>query len=126
VKSVAVPYPSKREEAKYAMAVGRLELLAAAALLASCALLLSAEGAAESPLLKLEIEKFTCDEFAAVERPEQRERLLVYMNGYLDGMRKATIWDAELVGKRIDEALRLCTANPKSTLLSAFERAWGR
>lgn len=108
------------------MAVGRLEVLAAAALLSICALLLSAAGAAELPLRKLEIGKVTCDELAAVERPEQRERLLVYMNGYLDGMRKTTVWDAEVVGKRIDEVLRLCTANPKSTLLSAFERAWGR
>jgi hypothetical protein len=108
------------------MAVGRLVSLAAAALLASCALLLSAEGAPESPLRKFEIEKLTCDEFAAVKRPELREGLLVYMNGYLDGMRKATIWDAEVVGKRIDDALRVCTANPKSTLLSAFERAWAR
>jgi hypothetical protein len=108
------------------MAVAKLELLAAAVLLASCALLLSAEGAPKSPLRKFEIDKVTCDEFAAVERPELRERLLVYMNGYLDGMRKATIWDAEVVGQRIDEALRVCAANPKSTLLSAFERAWAR
>jgi hypothetical protein len=108
------------------MAVGRLELLAAAALLASWASLVPAAGAPESPQRKFEIAKLTCDEFAAVERPEQRERLLIYMNGYLDGMRKATIWDAEVVGKRIEEVLRVCAANPKSTLLSAFERAWTR
>jgi len=108
------------------MALGRLEAIAAAALLAGSTLLQPAAAAAELPLRKLEIAKVTCDELAAVERPEQRERLLVYMNGYLDGMKKATVWDAERVGKRIEEALRLCTANPKSTLLSAFERAWAR
>jgi hypothetical protein len=48
------------------------------------------------------------------------------MNGYFDGTRKATIWDAELVGRRIDEVMRLCAATPKSTLLEAFTRVWTR
>jgi hypothetical protein len=107
------------------MRVGRLELIAAAALLASVALPPSTVGA-ETPQHKFEIKTLTCERFAAVERPEVRERVLAYMNGYLDGVRKATVWDAEVVGKRVDEALRLCTANPKSTLFSAFERAWTR
>jgi hypothetical protein len=46
------------------------------------------------------------------------------MNGYLDGTQKATTWDAEVAGKRIEEAMRICAANPKSTLLDAFSRAW--
>jgi HdeA/HdeB family len=108
------------------MALGRLEAIAAAALLAGSTLLQPAAAERERPLRKFEINKLTCDEFAAVDRRELREGLLVYMNGYLDGMKKATVWDAERVGKRIEEALRLCTANPKSTLLSAFERAWAR
>jgi HdeA/HdeB family len=108
------------------MGVGGLERIAAAALLASTALPLSAQAQLEIPFRKVEIHKLTCDEVAAVARPEEREKILVYMNGYLDGTVKATTWDAELVGKRIDEAIRVCTANPKSTLLDAFKRAWTR
>lgn len=107
------------------MGVGRLESIAAVALLAGIALPLSTVGA-ETPQHKFEINTLTCEKFAAVERPEVRERLLVYMNGYFDGMRKATTWEADVVGKRIDEVLRVCAANPNSTLFSVFQRAWTR
>lgn len=107
------------------MGTGGLERIAVAALLVSTALLLSAEADQGVPLRKIEITKLTCEEHSAVPRM-WRESLLVYMNGYLDGTQKATIWDAELVGKRVDEAMRICAANPKSTLLDAFKRAWAR
>ena len=48
------------------------------------------------------------------------------MNGYLDGAHQATTWDAEVIGKRIDEVVRLCKSNPKSGLLDVFKRAWAR
>ena len=48
------------------------------------------------------------------------------MNGYVDGSHKATHWDAEQVGKRIDEVVRICKDNPKLSLLDAFRRAWKR
>ncbi len=108
------------------MDVGALKRIVAAALLASTVPLLSAEADQLILLRKLEVDKLTCDEWAAVAHREQRERVLIYMNGYLDGTRKATIWDAEVVGKRIDEVMRICAANPKSTLLDAFSRAWTR
>jgi HdeA/HdeB family len=107
--------------------MGVLERIAAAALLASTALLLSAEADQKIPWRqKFEINELTCGEFTAVAQRDVQERVLSYMNGYLDGTRKATTWDAELVGKRIDEVMRVCTANPKSTLLEVFERAWAR
>jgi hypothetical protein len=107
------------------MGAGVFKRIAAAALLVGSAPLLSAE-AEQGPLRKVEINKLTCEEFAAVPQRHWREEILVYMNGYLDGTKKVTTWDAELVGKRIDEVIRVCTANPKSTLFSAFERAWTR
>lgn len=107
------------------MGTGVLKRIAAAALLAGTAPLLSAEADQRVPLRKFEITRLTCEEFVAA--PQQlREGILVYMNGYLDGTRKATIWDAEVVGKRIDEVMRICAANPKSTLLDAFNRSWTR
>jgi HdeA/HdeB family len=107
--------------------VGTRERIAAAALLGSTVLLPpAAETDQHISWKKIEINKLTCEEFAAVAHREQRERILVYMNGYLDGTRKVTTWDAELVGQRIDEILRMCAANPKVPLLDAFERAWSR
>lgn len=105
------------------MGLGVLTWIALTVLLATTASLSSAE-AQELPLRKLEITKFTCEELTAVRHRLLHESLLVYMNGYLDGTRKATTWDAEAAGKRIDEAMRICAANPKSTLLDAFNRAW--
>jgi hypothetical protein len=108
------------------MGAGVLKRIAAAALLASTAPLLSAEADQALPLRRFEINKLTCDELAAMPHRMLHESILVYMNGYLDGTQKATTWDAEVVGKRIDEAMRICAANPKSTLLDAFNRAWTR
>jgi len=110
------------------MAVGALErIMAAAGLLASCALPPSA--AAQTPTVpprKVEINRLTCEEFSAVGRGEDRDRILIYMNGYVDGTRKITTWDASEVGKRIDEVMRICKESPKLTLLDAFKRAWKR
>jgi HdeA/HdeB family len=105
------------------MGLGVLSWIAAVALLATSTPLWSA-AAQEPPLRRLEINTFTCEQLAAVRHRLLHEALLVYMNGYLDGTRKATTWDAEVAGKRIEEALRICAANPKSTLLDAFSRAW--
>lgn len=108
------------------MGFGVLKRIAAAALLASTAPLLSAEADQALPLRRFEINKLTCEEVVAMPHRLLREGILVYMNGYLDGTRKATTWDAEVVGKRIDEVVRICAANPKSTLLDAFNRSWTR
>jgi hypothetical protein len=108
------------------MGAGVLKGIAAVALLVSNAPLLSAEADQALPLRRFEINKLTCEEFVAVSHQLLREGILVYMNGYLDGTQKATTWDAEVVGKRIDEVMRICAANPKSTLLDAFNRSWTR
>lgn len=105
------------------MLVRSLKRMATAALLA--ALALPAPGAAlEIPPRKVEINKFTCGEFSSLATGEERDRVLIYMNGYLDGTRKTAVWDAGPVGKRIDEVLRLCREDPKLTVINAFKRAW--
>ncbi len=56
--------------------------------------------------------------------PDQKqERLLIYFNGYIDGMRRQTVWDEREVGELVDRALGYCKANPTETLLSAFTKA---
>lgn len=105
------------------MVVRSLKRMATAVLLA--ALALPAPGAAiEIPPRKVEINKFTCGEFSSLATGEERDRVLIYMNGYLDGTRKTAVWDAGAVGKRVDEVLRLCREDPKLTVLNAFKRAW--
>jgi hypothetical protein len=98
-------------------------LMVASALLAGLELAPEAM-AIEIPPRKVEINKFTCGEFSSLQTGEERDRVLIYMNGYLDGTRKTTVWDATPVGKRIEEVVRLCREDPKLTLLNAFKRAW--
>jgi HdeA/HdeB family len=109
------------------MRVGVVERIAASVLLTSTVLLLQAEAdqQLQLPLRKLEINKITCGQVRSVPEDAQT-RILVYMNGYLDGTRRTTTWDAERTGKRIDEVLQVCDANPKSILLEVFKRAWNR
>jgi hypothetical protein len=106
------------------MLVRALERIAGAALLVGLALPLPVE-ALDIPVRKVDITKFSCGEFSGVETGE-RDRILIYMNGYLDGTRKTTIWDAAQIGPRIDEVVRLCQEQPKLSLLDAFKRAWKR
>ena len=70
----------------------------------------------------LQIDQLKCRELASVT-PECRERLLIYFNGYVDGMRRHTVWDEVAVGAMIDRAVGYCGANPGETILSAFTRA---
>jgi len=107
------------------MVVRALERIAVAALLGSLALPLPVEAQGVTvPPRKVDINKLTCEEFSSVGRGEERDRILIYMNGYLDGTRKATHWDAEQVAPRIEQVGRICRDNPKLSLLDAFRRAW--
>ena len=99
--------------------------IAAAALVTSGALL-SPAGATDIPPTKVQVSTFTCDQFDKLSSGEERDRILIYMNGYVDGTRRATSWDAAVVGKRVDEVVRICKENPKLTLLAVFKRVWGR
>jgi hypothetical protein len=71
----------------------------------------------------IQIDTFTCAELLAQEGDE-RDRLLIYINGYLDGRRQQRTWNAEVVGKRIDRALVSCKANPSAGVLDTFAKAW--
>lgn len=70
----------------------------------------------------LQIDRLKCSELASVA-PERRDRLLIYFNGYVDGMRRHTVWDEVAVGAMIDRAVGHCRENPSDTILSAFTRA---
>ena len=70
----------------------------------------------------VQIDKLKCSELQTP--PDQKqERLLIYFNGYIDGMRRQKVWDERKVGELIDRAVGYCKADPGETLLSAFTRA---
>lgn len=71
------------------------------------------------------IDMLTCQEFLSLSG-ERRDRLLIYLTGYLDGKQQATTWDERLTGERIDRALAECKSKPETPLLRAFGDAWSR
>jgi hypothetical protein len=70
----------------------------------------------------IQIDQLKCSELQSGSDQKQ-DRLLVYFNGYVDGMRRHTVWDERKVAEMIDRALGYCKANPGEALLSAFTRA---
>ena len=70
----------------------------------------------------IQIDQVKCSDLQSA--PDQRqERLLVYFNGYMDGMHGHKVWDERKVAELIDRALAACKANPNETLLAAFTKA---
>lgn len=74
---------------------------------------------------KVEIDKLTCAELVAVSG-ETRYRLLVYLNGYMNGLRGQKVWDPQTEGQRIDRAETECKAAPTRTVLDVFTTFWPR
>ena len=70
----------------------------------------------------LQIDQLKCAEL--LSRPEERrERMLIYFNGYVDGVRRHKTWDEVAVGAMIERAIGYCRADPAESILSAFTRA---
>jgi HdeA/HdeB family len=91
------------------------------------AILVAGAAAAQMSLTPrtIRVDDFTCGGLLSLAG-EQRDRVLIYFNGYLDGMRKETVWDERLTGRRIDEVIASCQANPASTVLRVFNEVWSR
>jgi hypothetical protein len=70
----------------------------------------------------IQIDQLKCYQLSSLA-PERRDRLLVYFNGYIDGMRRHTEWDEVAVGAMIDRAVGHCRDNPNDTILAVFQRA---
>ena len=88
-------------------------------------LLLPASGDAQIFPNRVELTKFTCREFLAMSG-EERDRILIYFNGYQDGKSGTKVCSDEVVGARVDRAIATCKATPTLPLLEAFGRAWKR
>ena len=68
------------------------------------------------------IDKITCGEIHALPG-DQRDRVLIFLDGYVSGMRRMTTWDERAQGQLIERAMQDCKANPGDSVLSAFTRA---
>jgi HdeA/HdeB family len=98
-------------------------------LVASCLALAAAEFEPERAPAQMtltprviQIDQVKCAELESVSS-DRKDRLLVYFNGYVDGMRRHTVWDERKVGELVERALNYCKADPTETVLSAFTRA---
>ena len=73
----------------------------------------------------IRLDALTCGELVSLPG-DQRDRLLIYLNGYVDGMRRASTWEERLAGERIDRAMAECKLRPEAPLLRIFGDAWAR
>ena len=70
----------------------------------------------------LQIDTLGCSELLALPQ-EQRDRVLIFFDGYLAGMRRTKTWDERAQGQLIERAVQRCKARPADTVLSAFTSA---
>jgi len=73
----------------------------------------------------IRLDRFTCADLLAKES-EARDRLLIYLNGYINGLRGQTVWDENVEGERIDVAVKECKAAPTNLVLDVFTALWPR
>ena len=97
----------------------------AMALSAVLAALLAGVTMAQVTPRRIEIDKITCAQLLA-SRGDERYRLLVYFNGYMNGSQGQKVWDELREGERIDRAEGACKAAPAETVLGVFTTAWRR
>lgn len=88
-------------------------------------LLLPASGGAQIFPNQFDLAKFTCGRFLELDGDE-RDRVLVYYNGYQDGKSGTKVWRDEVVGARVDRVMATCKTTPTLPLMEAFSRAWKR
>ena len=71
------------------------------------------------------LDRFTCAELLAREG-ETRDQTLIYMNGYINGLRGQKVWDEKVEGERIEKAVRECKATPAKPVLDVLTGLWPR
>ena len=73
----------------------------------------------------VQLDRFTCADLLAREG-ETRYQTLIYVNGYINGLRGQKVWDEKVEGERIDRAVRECKAAPAKPLLDVVTDIWPR
>jgi hypothetical protein len=70
----------------------------------------------------IQIDQVKCAEMRSAS-DQKTERIMLYFTGYVDGMRRQTVWDDSEVARLVDRVTAYCKANPDQTILSAFTGA---
>jgi HdeA/HdeB family len=70
----------------------------------------------------IDIDKLTCAELLA-SPSDRMDGILIYFDGFVNGMGNRTIWDERVEGEVINRVVAECKASPASLLLSVFTRA---
>ena len=70
----------------------------------------------------IRLDLLTCGELLAITADE-RDRVLIFYNGYLAGTRGLTTWDERVQGAIIERAVKHCRQNPGDRVLSTFTTA---
>jgi hypothetical protein len=94
-------------------------------LCAAIVLLLGGSTVAQIIPRRIEVDKFTCADLLAT-KDEARYRLLVYLNGYMNGLRGQKVWNEQTEGERIDRAMKECSTAPTKAVLDVFASVWPR
>ena len=73
----------------------------------------------------VQLDRFTCADLLA-QTGETRDRTLIYINGYINGLRGQKVWDEKVEGERIDQVVRECRAAPSKPVLDVLTVLWPR
>ena len=71
------------------------------------------------------VDRFTCADLLA-RQGDIRDRTLIYMNGYINGLRAQKVWDEKVEGERIEQAVRECRAAPAKPVIDVLTGLWPR
>lgn len=73
----------------------------------------------------IQIDRLTCAELLA-EQGQTRDRLLIYLNGYINGVRGQKVWDEKVEGERIEQVMTECRAASTKPVLDVLRGLWPR
>ena len=98
-----------------------------AALAASVLLFAGTTGAQQLSITPriIHLDRLTCADLLAQGR-ETRDQRLIYLNGYINGLRGQKVWDEKVEGERIDQLVRECRAAPAKLVLDVVTSLWPR
>ena len=73
----------------------------------------------------VQLDRFTCADLLA-QGDDWRDQRLIYMNGYINGLRGQKVWDEKAEGERIDRVVRECRTAPTRPVLDVLTEIWPR
>ena len=91
-------------------------------------LLLAASTGAQQPSITprvIQLDRLTCADLLG-QGSETRDQRLIYLNGYINGLRGQKVWDEKVEGERIDQVVKECRAAPAKLVLDVVTNLWPR